>query len=233
MADKPGFTSADERRVLFSTLLLILSAIVLTMIVPGVVAGLRGVYYQKDIEQVIRTRLPATGKQLTDFNTGKEARKKRLEDVDRALDEAVSTQNSAAVQSLLLLRQHLEKQQASATPPVSAIPFHLNPQLLMWPAIYACLGWLVFVFPPTVGTGPRKRYIRPTIRVALQALALLIYAAYEWPTWMRNFILWNDGRRPASSSSRTSSGRSWPGITTSGTSSPRSPCTYSGASRGR
>jgi hypothetical protein len=60
----------------------------------------------------------------------------------------------------------------------------MNPQLLLWPAIYTCLCWLIFLLAPS--------------RVPISGRSVLggalVYVFYNWPLWVRNFIVTAQGR---------------------------------------
>jgi hypothetical protein len=60
--------------------------------------------------------------------------------------------------------------------------------MLLWPGIYTSLGILVILCSPN-----DWNWNRPRVQHAL-SLGAIIYVFYEWPLWVRNFILGNHGR---------------------------------------
>jgi hypothetical protein len=176
----------ESRRLLRSLLLCLLVAalaIVATLIAPGIVAASGGVFYRDGVMK----RLPADVRAKLDaFEAEQERRRSEIRSLDRTLSVA-ATDAPRAIPGLLELRTRIANDLRSATAPVAVLPFHLNPQLLLWPAIYTALGWLVVVFRP------RHSGVR-MIRSSWLLAGLLVYVLYEWPLWARNFILSNEGR---------------------------------------
>ncbi|HEV3485776.1 MAG TPA: hypothetical protein VG106_10235, partial [Vicinamibacterales bacterium] len=141
-------------------------------------------------------------KRLDDYTKAKNARDAMIRTINQQLNAAIVARDAEAIKALMLVREDLEKGN-NEPKPISTIGFHLNPQLLMWPAIYSCLLWVIFVYPPTawrihvprrfVGfprlNRARDRNRRPWLTPLLVTVfALLIDLVYQWPTWVRNAL---------------------------------------------
>ena len=74
--------------------------------------------------------------------------------------------------------------------------FYLGRSMLVYPAVYTTLGWLVFLVPPFEKQLWSKRRILRTM-----AIALGIYVFYRWPTYLLYLVLsdFKHGRRLYSS----------------------------------
>src|SRR5262249_16892144 len=153
------------------------AAILVTLVVPGLVAASGGVFYRDGVMR----KLPADVRaKLALFDAEQERRRSDIRSLDRAL-AAAATDSPRSIPGLLELRTRIADELRSSNPPVAVLPFHLNPQLLLWPAIYTALGWLVVVFRPRHPGARMPRFL--WLRVGL-----LVYALYEWPLWARNFV---------------------------------------------
>lgn len=83
----------------------------------------------------------------------------------------------------------------SQNPNIILVPFFLNPVMYVWAAMYPVLGWLIFLMPrweerlklssPETGKVPVFKII---------AMATGIYIMWEWPLWVRNFVIDKEGR---------------------------------------
>jgi len=174
-------------RTLAGAFVILLVSLLWTVIIPGIIAGMGHVFYKDD---VVRHLPPQAVAKLRVFGAEQKGRRQRLAAVETAIDRAIATGNGQALPGLLQLRASLQETDAAALPPISAIAFNLNPQLLLWPAIYACLGWLILILGPA-SEGSLRAVMR---RRAFPALAFLLYVSYEWPLWIRNFVLNTEGR---------------------------------------
>ena len=156
------------------------------LVMPGIVAGIGGVFYR---EGVLR-RLPIEIQdKVKKFNDEQARLKDQLVAVDVALAKAVA-ESPAAVPGLLQFRNHTDELLRKSTPAITVVPFHLNPILLLFPVVYTCLGWLTIIFAP-----PRSGTWWDTLRSPwFWMVGALIYVLFEWPLWVRNFVLTNEGR---------------------------------------
>jgi hypothetical protein len=174
------------RRMVVTTLLVTIISFLWTLVIPGIIASNGGVFYRDGILQKIP---PAAKEQLKVFDEEQNRLKAQIKAVDDSLSK-VTINEPAAVSGLLQLRNHSSELLRNSMPPISVIPFHLNPQLLLWPSIYISLGCLITIFVPST-----SRNIRTLLRSSwFWTVGILIFVLYEWPLWMRNFVLSNDGR---------------------------------------
>ncbi len=177
-------TNTLQRNLIFA-LLIVIGSFIWALVIPGIVAHYDKVFYQSEI----KNKLPGDAKaKLAAFDAEQASRKVLLHKIDSEL-LAMPT-SPETIQALLHLRANVLAQINSASSPISVIPFHLNPQLLLWPAIYISLGWLLLLFRHGESIQLQKRFRLRHIVV----VALLVYVIYEWPLWARNFVLSNDGR---------------------------------------
>ena len=176
---------SDPSKILGSVLLILAASITLTLILPAIVAHTGSVFYKSDLieklSEPVRARLENS-----------ENERENIEGQIARLDEKLGHPQDldpARVDSYVVLRNVLSERLSSISPSVSPIAFYLNPQMLLWPAIYACLGWLVTVFRPVKGQSLLRNK-----KAAWLGMTLVTYTLYEWPLWARNFLLSTDGR---------------------------------------
>jgi hypothetical protein len=168
-------------------ILIVFISLLWTLVIPGVVAYAGGVFYREEMLD----RLPPIAKtKLDSFTSQQNTRRQKIESIDTMIESSARAGSSTEQSSLWQLRDRLQKEYESAVPPVSAIPFYLNPQMLLWPAIYICLGWLLFLLKPPLPDGAS----RPQHYIKVLILGFSIYVLYEWPLWMRNIVLSSEGR---------------------------------------
>jgi hypothetical protein len=161
-------------------------SLLLTVVIPGIVAASGNVFYQEGV----RAKLPqAAQERLRLFEAKKREQEARIAAIDEQLGQARLATEMGGDNGLLAVRKYLQEELQQAVPPISPIAFHLNPQLLLWPAIYTCLGWIIFLLPPT-SLRRRRLHLLPK---AL-GVGVTIYVFYEWPLWLRNFVLSDAGR---------------------------------------
>jgi hypothetical protein len=169
-------------------LLVAFGAVAMTLIVPAFVAAAGGVFYSAGI----RPKLPrAASVPMAAFEADQERRERILHRLDELIDQRVAgAPHDSSVISLFQLREQVAKAKRDAVPPVAIIPFYLNPQMLLWPAAITCLLWIAILMTPARNlTFWRVLRSRKTIE-----LGVATYLFYEWPLWLRNFALNDDGR---------------------------------------
>jgi hypothetical protein len=166
-------------------LLVIGASLIPTLIVPGMIAQAGGVFYRQDIVSKLQQ---GDRDKLTNYDTQQEQRRRQLEQVDLFLTNTPQNEiPPERLSSLIQLRSYVKAEYEAAKPPISVIAFHLNPQILLWPGLYATLACLVILLRP----------IRISLRKAKAKIVIYafgIYVFYQWPLWMRNFVLSNEGR---------------------------------------
>jgi|GEM_PF-3419570 len=154
----------------------------LTLILPGLIAARGGVFYKADMV----ARLPREPRQR--LETFERAQRQRQAAEDQIVSDVLSQKPGAAASDQLW--DVLSKDAARAEPPVAVIPFYLNPQMLMWPAIYTCLLWIAIIMTPD----PKLSFAQILLSRKTLELGVVTYIFYEWPLWLRNFVLTSEGR---------------------------------------
>jgi hypothetical protein len=178
--------STNIHRIIRTALVVAIISFLWTLVMPGIVAGIGGVFYR---EGVLRKLPEKIQNQVKEFNDEQARLKGQIVAVDVALAKAVA-ESPAAVPGLLQFRNHTDELLRKSTPEISVVPFHLNPILLLFPVLYTCLGWLTIIFAP-----PRSGALWATLRSPwFWIVGALIYVLFEWPLWVRNFVLTNEGR---------------------------------------
>jgi hypothetical protein len=159
-------------------------AIVFTLILPGFIAVRGGVFFYA----TMLPKLPSAQRNLlAEFERSQAQRSTAITLIDTEI--AQQTRNPATLSLLLESRNRMQRQIDVAVPPIAVIPFYLNPQMLLWAAVYTCLGWMaLLVAPPGVLRLRRLVFSWKTLQ-----LAVLTYVFYEWPLWARN-ALGGEGR---------------------------------------
>jgi hypothetical protein len=181
--------------------ILLFACIAWTVFVPGFIANCGGVFYEDQLHKLLPK---AAATSLNKYRDDQKIKQIALQRIETAIIETASmldkhNNNIANTQldistlgALMEAKAKLRAEIDIQKPPISAIPFYLNPQLWLWPAIYVALGTLVFVTKPfhrsisTLDTLRLKQFVWLTIS---------IYILYEWPLWMRNFLFSDSGRK--------------------------------------
>jgi hypothetical protein len=174
-------------RGVVAAVLILLASILLSLILPGVIAARNGVFYA----DTMAPRLPLKARQLMSrHDSVMRTRRAQISALDSVLAARAHLGSTQGASDLVALRLQLRQQVDSARAPVAVIPFYLNPQMVLWPAIYTTLGWLLLLLRP------RVRNARRTLAKPWQILALgsTTYVFYQWPLWLRNFVFNNQGR---------------------------------------
>lgn len=150
-----------------------------TLVLPALVAAWGGVYYEADL----RERIPVHAEQaIAAFERQKEELEHALGRATRQLTREV--RRGEIGESAAHICKYLEARIGALKKPIVLVPFHMNPQLLLWPASYTSLCWLVFVLAPS----------RVAFSVRTLGGGALVYFFYNWPLWARNFLLSSQGR---------------------------------------
>ena len=130
--------------------------------------------------------------ELKRFKSQQERISNTIKELDARLTSLGSNpSNFNEVQAAIALRQFLQNQKNEAVPPVGINAFYLGSTMLLWPAFYALVGWLVFIFPPRLG----KDALQQLTYKKVFLLSLYIFIFYRWPTWWRNTPLGEEGRK--------------------------------------
>lgn len=175
-------------RVVIALLGIAVLSTLLTLIVPGLVADRGDVFYKQGV--YARLKGEASKRRIA-FDAAQEHHRKTIERLDKLIIQRLSeTAADPNVESLFRLRDQVSKTMSTATPPIAVIPFYLNPQMLLWPATYTCLLWIAVLMAPHDAV----RFKRILFDHKTHVLAIITYLFYEWPLWLRNFVLTDEGR---------------------------------------
>jgi hypothetical protein len=181
---------ADPGRVSRAFLLVVTLSLLAGLFLPGALQYRFGVFN----EEMMARRLPAAArKQLDDFEARKLQLRSQLQTIDARLGLNGPPSRTAAageMAALFAARQDVQRRLDTAAPPIYLDPFYLGSTMLLWPVMYSCLGTLVVILRPH-GAGGVVR-VRPG-RVLLVATAICFL--YRWPTWLRQFPLFQVGRK--------------------------------------
>ena len=170
----------------------ILFAILFGLIMPGLIAYYNGVFYDRNVEDKIQQieGLEDVARNIENFKKQNAA----IQDSINKLDEhllriSANPLEQQNLSEVLELRKFLAAELKSRKAPVAASGFYLSNTMILWSALYLCLGWLVFVVPPPVKA-------RRGAEFALKFLGLFVGVVlfYRFPIWMRNFLFYKEGR---------------------------------------
>jgi nitrogen fixation-related uncharacterized protein len=168
-----------------------LIAVAVTIFLPGAIAWKDGVFNDKDVRARLSQKADHFQEAVQSLKTY-ENEKGRLEQSINALQTELDSINDKAQQQDFDFYFHLleerHRELTSLQAPIFTLGFFLSQQMLLWPAIYASLGCLLFASPGW------KRQVDLRFWRNLVALGLFIYFFYEWPLWTRNFLLGQRGR---------------------------------------
>jgi hypothetical protein len=175
-------TLKDFRNIIF----IIMGSILVTVILPGIIAQLTGTFYKEDLVSKIPTDKVKSYKDHEDdlkkFNRG-------LFAIDTMISKKLANPGDIKINEvlgLITLREKIIKNSSVKNAPINLIPFYLNPQMLLWFGIYSALGLLIYLINKK--SNICLRFITPFL------FGCLLYLFYEWPLWLRNFILNQTGR---------------------------------------
>jgi hypothetical protein len=152
-----------------------------TLVIPGTVAYVEGVFYE--------VHLPADAaepaKQLDRYN----AQKKALEDIRDELDARLADVGRGVTiedpERLLFARDHVVRELTELRPPVNLLPFYGNPSWCFWASAYAGLGILGLLLIKV----PAPAFTARSVCAALAA-----YVSFSSTAWARNFAFRSRGR---------------------------------------
>jgi hypothetical protein len=160
------------------------------VVYPGVAAELTGVFSENDVKETMLSKhsdehLQKKVRELNKFDQYKTSISKETEKIQTYIATLeITSENLTQIDGALSLYKALnnEKKENEAHPPIRISPFYMGSTMLLWPALYACLAWLIFIFPP-----PLKQESSKVIPIGtLLLLTLSIDVIYRSPTWFRN-----------------------------------------------
>jgi hypothetical protein len=105
------------------------------------------------------------------------------------VQSAANPVKDESLTAALELRKFLAEELKKRKPPVAATGFYLSNTMILWCALYLCLGWLAFVVGPNISYKPYKRF---ALKFLVLFLGILLF--YRFPIWMRNFLFYKEGR---------------------------------------
>lgn len=176
-----------EIKVFRNIILLFLLSILATTIIPGIVSKFGGTFYQADIMK----KLPKEQlDKLLLFDEQKNKLDEKISSIDNRINEIVNNSSKEEMLTLDELLKSKEKflaDRENLKPPIRVVPYYLNPQMLLWLGIYSAFFILIYLIKKEAKSkfGISRKVIN---------LGMLLYFFYEWPMWMRNFVLGNSGR---------------------------------------
>jgi hypothetical protein len=131
---------------------------------------------------------------LDRFKAFKAYQRKQRDQIQRVeaylAESEINSENMLQVERALSLLKTLQNHQIEDVPPIRISAFYMGSTMLLWPAMYTFLAWLVFIFPPSLET---KKYQTVTLRNAI-FLTLATDIIYRCPTWFRNTPVGQEGR---------------------------------------
>jgi hypothetical protein len=182
-----GAVITHPQRTIEKAGLILFAGILLGIFIPGYFYNVCHVFYRDDIATI----LPDNPKINPNPRPTWEAYQKTTQGLQNALSAidvrisiagnpvaGISAVNdiSALVEQRIKLQSALDK--VKENPPFHLSGFYLESLMIMWPAFYTCLAWLIFILAPDY---PRRPEILRWIPLFIGTLVL-----YRWPTWMRN-----------------------------------------------
>src|ERR1022692_2522623 len=161
-------------------------SLILTVVIPGLVAWHNDVFYEKGLkakfaEKELKKKFVVKDRNLLDdFETRQESRLKEMRMIKEVIEKQFRDPNNKENLAAILERHaQIQKEYDAASYPIHFVPFFQNIQILLHPVLYTCLGCLVFlVRPPNCSVS--------FFRTA--AIALGIYLASKWPQYIRTFL---------------------------------------------
>jgi hypothetical protein len=162
-----------------------LVAVVLTLLLPGMTAEVDGVFYDSGV----RSKLPRDAAGILNaFEKQRSMLGQSVNSLQTELDSINDKKQQKDFDFYLHLLEERHQELADLRPPIFVIGFFLSPQMLLWPAIYTSLGCLLFASRQNMPRFSREDFLR------LLWIGLFVYGYYEWPLWVRNFLLGQHGR---------------------------------------
>lgn len=170
------------------TLFVIISfSLIWIVIIPGFVAYREGVFYKSDVE----ARLPShSTRAVSSYDLYRKTQTNNalaIAEIDRQLTELLQRkENTAQIESLIKLRQIYREEQTNSKPPITPSPYFGNRTPSYTFISYIFLGISLFLLMPV----PIKTL---NLRKAI-LLGVLLYAGWMFTSWIRNFVVYDEGR---------------------------------------
>jgi hypothetical protein len=159
-----------------------------TIALPALLAARGSVLFEASMRQTLK---PHVVSQMAAFDSLQKTRSNEIREIDERIRASIAKGADARhALELLQLKEKLRKDAMEARPPFTITPFYMSPQMMLWPAMYCCLTWIVLVFSPS-DTLAFKRLAADRRTYLLGAA---IYGFIWWPHWLRVFV-WPDAGR--------------------------------------
>lgn len=168
-------------------ILLFLTSVFITVIIPGIFSSIGGTFYLADIKAKISK---VETNKLIEFDNQTKLLDSQIALSNKQINSFLSDtvlSSSFSLDELLKLKEKLITEKQNLKPPISLIPYYLNPQMLLWLGIYAAFFLMIYLLL-------KEQNIKVRFSKSNFGLSLLVYFFYEWPLWLRNFVLTNKGR---------------------------------------
>jgi len=166
---------------------MVLTSVFITVIVPGIFSSIGGTFYSYDIKSKISK---SQFDKLTKFDNQIIS----LDSLIRVVDIRINSllidnihNTGLSLDELLKFKDKLINEKLSMKPPISLIPYYLNPQMLLWLGIYIAFFLLIYMILT-------EQKIKINFSKKVWWFSFLVYIFYEWPLWLRNFVLTVKGR---------------------------------------
>jgi hypothetical protein len=164
--------------------LVFVAALGLGLFLPSAVAMRGGTFYEKTLP--MPTGAAAA---LRAYEQKRQDLQRRIDRIDTQLLAPAPVQGGADRASALFGLRELYQRRLDALPaPVVKRALFLNPIMYLWPGLYCTLGTVVFLLAPPCS----RRQVRPWPTLLLAAG---VHVLYDWTSWVRNFVLADEGRR--------------------------------------
>lgn len=184
-AESDTATPDSVYKFIRSVLLVVLTAVLATVLIPGIVAYSGGVFYKSGLIQHLP---PDTKLHYQSYEEGKDRLRNLSESIDGALRDPSIRDKPREIRELIETKEKIETRLTTMErkPPVVLIPFYPQPSQFLFTGPYIALG-LLLIFRSSISLTPRRF-------LATMWLAILIYILYQTPLWIRNFVSTNEGR---------------------------------------
>ena len=174
---------------------LLIKAVLIAFVCQFLLLGVRGyIAYESGVFFVtsLKEKIPPEAKlKLIEYGTSVALRTTAIAKIDSiVLVKLSSDVQGKEIESLVAVRKELSEQLKNTTPPIKLEAFYLGDTMLLWPWIFTCLCWIVFLFSPK--SIKKKTYCDNALKII--ACSSLLFILYRFPTYARNFIPRTEGQ---------------------------------------
>jgi hypothetical protein len=183
-----AYMAQNPWRILAAAGLIAIVSIIVTLFLYGLVHYLCGTFYETELRDTLREKHHDIWDKLQQFDVRKRERDAEVQRLDALI--ATESLNGPTEKMGVLMRRRDQLKAEPTAPPVVAPGYYLSDLSFVWPILYTCLGWLIFLVPPLPSRKPSMKDVR-----AVLLTTLCLYVMFHWGTWTRNFILSSEKRR--------------------------------------